>query len=256
MPDATQQPVRIAMWSGPRNISTAMMRSWENRPDTAVWDEPFYACYLGLTGVDHPGRDETLAAYEKDWRKVADAVVAPPPNGAQIHYQKHMTHHMVPGIGLDWMRGLRHAFLIRDPADVILSYLQRRPHVAASDLGFERQTELFEHVVGLTGTIPPVIDADDVLRDPRGTLTLLCEALDVPFVEHMLAWPPGPRDTDGTWAPYWYDTVQVSTRFAPYKPRVMETPEPYLDLEASARVFYERMARHCLRPTPEATNGA
>jgi hypothetical protein len=240
--------VRIAMWSGPRNISTAMMRAWENRPDTAVWDEPFYGCFLDLTRIEHPGRDVCLAALPTDPEAIEARVLGPVPGGRAIHYQKHMTHHMVPGVPLDWAAHVRNAFLIRDPADVILSYVRRRPDFTADDIGFERQTEIFDRVVELTGEVPPVIDASDVLRDPRGSLSALCAALDVPFDEHMLSWPAGRRDTDGPWAPWWYDNVIRSTEFAPYRPRGENVPERYRDVEAACRPHYERMAAHRLQP--------
>ena len=241
-------PVRIAMWSGPRNISTAMMRSFENRRDTAVHDEPFYACFLDATGIDHPGREATLAACERDPDVVARSLIGRVPHGRDVYYQKHMTHHMVDGIPLDWMTGVRHAFLIRDPKDVILSYIQRRADMTAEDIGFERQTELFDHVVELTGRIPPVMDARDVQTDPRGMLTALCERLRIPFDEAMLAWPAGSRVTDGVWARYWYDAVERSTGFAPYRPKTRDVPAAYREIEAFCRPFYERMARHALRP--------
>jgi hypothetical protein len=242
------EAIRIAMWSGPRNISTAMMRAWENRPDTAVWDEPFYGCFLELTGIDHPGREECLAVLPTDPAAVATQVLGPVPGARTIHFQKHMTHHMVDGVPLDWVADVRNAFLIRDPADVILSYLRRRPEMTADDIGFERQTEIFDHVVALTGRVPPVVDAADVLRDPRGTLSALCDALDVPFDERMLAWPQGPRETDGPWAPWWYDAVERSTGFVRHRRRRASVPERYREIEARCRPHYERMAAHSLAP--------
>ena len=230
------------MWSGPRNISTAMMRAWENRLDTAVWDEPFYGPFLDITGIDHPGRAECLAVLETDPELIRERVLGAVPGGRAIHYQKHMTHHMVPGVPLDWVGAVRNAFLIRDPASVILSYMQRRADMSTDDIGFERQTEIFDRVVAVTGVVPPVVDATDVLRDPRGTLSALCAALDVPFDERMLAWPAGRRATDGPWAPWWYDAVERSTGFVPRRPRSSEVPARYREIEAACRPHYERMA--------------
>ncbi len=242
------EPIRIAMWSGPRNVSTALMRAFENRPDTAVWDEPFYGCFLALTGIDHSGRDECLAALETDAACIATRVLDPVPGGRAIHYQKHMTHHMVDGVPLDWTRHVRNAFLIRDPADVIRSYLQRRAEMTAADIGFERQAEIFDHVVAVTGRTPAVIDAADVLRDPRGTLTALCAALRIPFDDHMLAWPAGSRDTDGPWAPWWYDAVRQSTGFVRRRPsgepRSRGVPPHCRDIEARCRPHYEHLRAH------------
>ncbi len=114
--------VRVAMWSGPRNISTALMRSFEARPDTVVVDEPLYAHYLAVTGIDHPGREHIMASQPTRWQEVAAGLTGPLPGDPAVHYQKHMAHHLLPGVGRDWLGGLTHAFLIRDPAHVVASY--------------------------------------------------------------------------------------------------------------------------------------
>jgi len=242
--------VRIAMWSGPRNISTALMRSFGERPDTAVLDEPFYAAWLRITGAPHPMRDEILAAHETDWRRVAGALTAPPPDGRRIAYQKHMTHHMVPGIGTHWMRACRHAFLIRAPARVIASYAAKREAVTLADLGLTRQVELFEEACRMAGAPPPVVDADRLLADPRGMLRALCAALGIAFDARMLAWPPGRRATDGVWAAHWYDAVERSTGFAPPRPLPALREASQARLEAAAQPFYDRLAAHALAPAP------
>ena len=160
--------VRIAMWSGPRNISTAMMRSFGARPDTLVVDEPFYAAYLAETGLSHPLRDAVLASQPNDWRKVIDELFAPLPGGKRIHYQKHMTHHMLPSIDRQWLARCRNAFLIRDPAAVLASYVQKRDEVTLADIGIIQQYELFEQEADRLGVVPPVIESSDVLSDPAG----------------------------------------------------------------------------------------
>ena len=220
------ESIRIAMWSGPRNISTAMMRSWGNRPDTVVVDEPFYAFYLKETGTKHPGAEEVIAQGETDWRKVveqcrrnANLVEDSPWRARTIFYQKQMTHHLLPEISRDWLRDVTNCFLIRDPAEVIASYIKKNPEPELNDLGFVQQAEIFDFVRRQTGSIPPVIDADDVLRDPERMLRLLCDAIGVEFSDAMLSWPPGPRDTDGIWAKYWYAEVERSTGFQPYRER-------------------------------------
>jgi hypothetical protein len=205
------------MWSGPRNISTAMMRSFENRPDTAVVDEPFYAAYLAATGIDHPMREESLASQPQDWRVVVDTLLGPVPDGQPIFYQKHMTHHMVSGFGRDWIAKVRNAFLIRAPEDVLLSYAEKRESVTLDDIGFVSQSELFDREAQRLGHAPPVVHADDVLADPRGMLSELCRALQIPFSGSMLSWPPGKRATDGVWAPVWYGSVERSAGFAPQR---------------------------------------
>jgi len=240
--DGNGGPIRIAMWSGPRNLSTAMMRSFGNRADCAVIDEPFYACFLDLSGAKHPMRDEILRRDETDWRKVAASISGAPPDGKQIHYQKHMTHHMLPAIGRDWMRACRHAFLIRHPARVLASYAAKREAVAFGDIGFAEQEELFEAAAELSGRAPPVIDADALLANPEGVLAHLCAALGIPFSERMLSWPPGLRKSDGVWARHWYDAVSKSTGFGPVRP-VPKLTDPHLQrLEERALPIYERLA--------------
>ncbi|SOE00726.1 hypothetical protein [Caenispirillum bisanense] len=246
---AADGAVRIAMWSGPRNISTAMMRAWENRPDTVVADEPFYAAYLAATGIDHPVRQAVMASQPTDWRVVARQVSQDPlPAGATVFYQKHMTHHMLPDIGLDWMDGLRHAFLIRDPREVVASYTQKRAACELADIGVVRQAELFDRVADRLGAAPPVIDGRDVLGDPRALLSCLCEALGVPFSDAMLAWPAGRRDSDGVWAPHWYAAVEASTGFGPPPPPAPELPAQYARVAEAALPYYDRLYRHRLRP--------
>ena len=241
-------PVRIAMWSGPRNISTAMMRAWENRGDTAVWDEPLYAYYLARTGVEHPGAEEVIAAGETDWRAVVAALTGPVPGGRAIFFQKHMTHHLLDEVERDWLGEVRNCFLIRDPREVIASYARVRGEVTVEDVGIPQQAAIFDAVCRLTGTTPPVLEAADVLRDPRGVLAALCVAVGVPFTERMLSWPPGRRDSDGVWAPWWYAQVEASTGFAPYAPKAHHLPEHLAPLAARCMSDYERLAAHRLRP--------
>lgn len=210
--------VRIAMWSGPRNISTAMMRAWENRSDTVVVDEPFYACYLSATGVDHPMRDEVIASQSANWSEVAKTLSEEDP-GAPLFYQKQMTHHLLPGVDLSWTRELLHCFLVRDPYEVVASYRQKREIVSTDDIGIVRQLALYEEISELTGRSLPVIDARTVLLDPRATLSRLCHFLGLSFSDEMLAWPAGRRPSDGVWAPHWYQAVEKSTGFQPYGER-------------------------------------
>jgi Sulfotransferase domain len=237
-------PIRIAMWSGPRNLSTAMMRAFGNRPDTTVVDEPFYAAYLAGTGIDHPLRAEVLAACETDPDRIAQALAGPVPGGAAIFYQKHMTHHMLDGFDLRWMELCRHAFLIRAPERVLASYAARRAEVELADIGFVRQAELFDQVSTRDGRAPPVIDAEDVLADPARTLTALCATLDIAFDPAMLAWPAGRRATDGVWAPAWYQAVERSTGFGRPSERPVKLAPGLEAIAAKARPYYERLARH------------
>lgn len=234
----------IAMWSGPRNISTAMMRSWGSRADTIVHDEPFYAHYLTQTEHDHPGAEEVIAAHESDWQAVVQQITAPLPQNKTIYYQKHMTHHMLDHIDLSWMRQMHNCFLIREPRQVIASFSKVIADPKIDQIGFPRQVELFRYVRQQTGTIPPVIDSADVLRDPRGTLSRLCAALDVPFDDAMLQWEAGRRETDGIWAKYWYAAVEQSTGFMPYAPDDSPLPEHLHGLAADCQALYDEMAAY------------
>lgn len=250
MTTASAPPVRIAMWSGPRNISTAMMRSFENRWDTAVVDEPFYAAFLAETGLDHPMRETVIAAGERDWRKVADGLTGPVPGGRRVFYQKHMTHHMIPSIGRDFMAHpeIVNAFLIRDPESVLASYSAKRESATLFDIGFVEQEALFLEVADRLGRAPPVIEGADVLADPAGTLSALCAAVGIPFEPAMLKWPAGRRATDGVWAPHWYHAVEASTGFGPPRPPATfdDLPDALKPVAEAARPIYERLARHRL----------
>ena len=235
---------RIAMWSGPRNLSTAMMRSFGNRADTFVTDEPFYGAFLRASGAAHPMRDEVVAAMDCDWHSVARALAGPVPDGSPVWYQKHMWHHMVGPVGYGDFAGFVHAFLIRDPVRMIDSYLRKREAAAFGDFGLDRQLEFFEREADRLGHAPPVVDAGDVLADPRATLSALCDRLGIAFDPAMLRWPPGRRPTDGVWAPHWYQAVEASTGFGP-----PEGPPPALPAEARrladrCRPYYERLAAH------------
>jgi hypothetical protein len=241
------QPIRIAMWSGPRNISTAMMRAWGNRPDAFVIDEPFYAYYLKATGKKHAGADEVIATGETDWRKVVTQLTSPLPNGKRIFFQKQMTHHLLPEVDREWLGSVANCFLIRDPREVIASYIKKQGDPALQDLGFVQQAEIFDWVCARTGAPPPVIDARDVLENPKKTLGLLCDAVDVEFSESMLSWPPGLRDTDGIWAKYWYGEVARSTSFEPYRPRYDEVPKHLFEIHKRCRECYERLYEQRLR---------
>ena len=235
------RPVRVAMWSGPRNISTALMRSWENREDTAVSDEPFYGAYLKETGLDHPGREEIVEAMESDWEDVVKFITGPIPDSKVIWFQKQMAHHMLADWSLDWLEKVTSCFLIRDPKEVILSYSKKFEIRSLDLLGYRRQAEIFELVKEITGEIPIVLDAKDVLSNPKGILKKLCEKLVVPFSGRMLSWSKGKRDSDGVWGKYWYQSVENSTGFKPYMPNDEPLPAELISAYNQCKPLYERL---------------
>ena len=236
--------IRIAMWSGPRNLSTAMMRSFGSRSDSFVTDEPFYGCFLRDTGRQHPMRDEVIASMDCDWRSVMDSLAGEPPAGSPIWYQKHMWHMMVGPIGYDDFAGFRHAFLIREPERMIASYLKKREAARFEDFGLEKQAEFFEREADRLGHAPPVIDANDVLANPEVVLSKLCGALGIAWDPAMLSWAPGRRETDGIWAAHWYNAVEKSTGFgAPDSGPVDLSPDDQR-LAERMRPYYERLAAH------------
>jgi hypothetical protein len=245
MPDPPAQ-TRIAMWSGPRNISTAMMRAWGNRADTVVVDEPFYAFYLKQTGKKHPGAAEVIASGQTDWREVVEQLAGPIPKGKKIFFQKHMAHHLLPEVDRRWLGALTNCFLIRDPAEVIASYIKKNNDPALEDLGFVQQVEIFDWVRQYTDQRPPIIDAKDVLQNPERTLRLLCAAISVDFDDAMLSWAPGLRETDGVWAKHWYSEVARSTSFQPYRPKNEPLPERLRKIHDCCRECYERLYQHRL----------
>ena len=232
---------RICLWSGPRNVSTALMRSFENRPDTIVVDEPLYACYLDATGYEHPAREEILAAQPTTVAGVARDLLGPLPDGKRVYYQKHMTHHLLPEMERDWLDSLSCAFLIRDPGEVITSYRKILERPDALALGYPQSTELVEREKARTGVTPPIVDAKDLLENPAGMLAALCAHFGIEFDERMLSWPPGERDSDGVWAPHWYSNVVQTTGFAEWAPRAIDVPAEFAAVHAECQEHYDAL---------------
>lgn len=237
-------PTRIAMWSGPRNLSTAMMYAFSARGDCAVWDEPFYAAYLDITGLPHPMRDDIIATHETDPDRVAAACKGPVPQQQSLFYQKHMTQHMIPGFDRRWMRSCQNVFLIRHPARVVASYAKKREGATLADIGFAQQSELFDEVMSWSNLPPVVIDSDDIRADPAALLQKLCAALHLSFTRKMLHWPAGGNQADGVWAAHWYAAVHRSTGFAGAEGPLPALGGAYADLAAAALPFYEKLAGH------------
>ncbi len=239
-------PLRIAMWSGPRNISTAMMRAWGSRPDTFVCDEPLYAHYLSATGKPHPISEEVIAHGEPDWKRAVDWLTGEVPQGKSIFYQKQMAHHLLPSIERGWLSQVTNCFLIRDPREVITSYIKKQPDPTLEDLGFVQQAEIFAWLRE-RGHKAPVLDARDVLDNPEKMLRALCQVLEIEFLPSMLLWQPGLHPSDGIWAKHWYSEVETSTQFRPYQPKPEPIPERLRGVYEQSLEFYERLYEHRLR---------
>lgn len=243
----TSTPLRIAMWSGPRNLSTAMMRAFSSRPDTAIADEPFYAHFLETTGVQHPGREDVFEELDSDWRKVADYLTGPIPEGKQVWYQKQMTHHIVGDNDLEWTDKVVNCFLIRHPRDVILSYLKIHPEIDVSLLGCRQQARIFNRILKTTETPPIVIEADDIAEKPEDILSKLCVRLGIPFTDAMLSWAEGPHPDDGVWGKYWYRNVMQTTGFQPFRQKTEQLDERHGKVYAECMDTYLRLRDYKLR---------
>lgn len=238
--------ILLAMWSGPRNISTAMMRSWGNRPDTFVCDEPLYAHYLAHTGLPHPAAAEVIAAGETDWRKVVAWLTGDVPEGKRVFFQKHMAHHLLSHVDRQWLGRVTNSFLIRDPAEMLASYVKIVAEPRLEDLAYVQQAEIFDLVCEMTGAIPPVIDARDFLANPESLLRRWCATVGVVFTASMLQWPAGGRATDGVWAKHWYHEVEQSTTFRPYRAKADPLPDRLRPLYDRCLPYYERLHAHRL----------
>lgn len=240
------EPVRVAMWSGPRNISTALMRAFENRPDTVVVDEPLYAAYLARSGVEHPAREAVFASAPTDPAQAAAELSAPLPPGRNVHYAKHMAHHVAREMDLDWTLRFRNVVLIRDPVEVVASYVRAREICEPEDIGLPQQEWLLEwwdeH-----GAEVPILDSRDFLGAPETHLRWLCDRLGIPFSARMLSWPPGPRASDGVWAPHWYEAVWASTGFQPWRPRDVSLSAHDAAVAEACRPIYEALRARRVR---------
>ncbi len=234
--------MKIAMWSGPRNLSTAMMYAFAARGDCAVVDEPFYAAYLSATGIDHPMKSEVIASQSPDAAVVAAQCIGPIPQSQSLFYQKHMTLHMIPEFDRSFLRSLTNVFLIRHPARVVASYAKKREAPTLQDIGFVQQADLFDAVAQHLGRAPLVIDSADIRANPRESLMKLCIALGIPFTRNMLHWPAGPKSYDGVWAPHWYNAVHKSTGFEDPEGALPDLSAEFQHLSDAAMPYYQRLA--------------
>lgn len=238
-------PHHIAMWSGPRNLSTALMRSFGNHPRVAgVMDEPLYAYYLAETGKEHPMRAEVLRSQPQNWREVVKGCLEFPLPDGRWSYQKHMTHHMLPDVSRDWLGDMVNVFLVRHPRRVLTSYAKRMESIDLAGIGFVQQAELFDFVTGLTGQVPAVVDAEDIRADPEGVLRRLCVRIGLGFDAAMLHWPEGVRASDGVWAEHWYASVNRSTGFAAPDPDPGTMPQALEDIADAAMPAYRHLLQH------------
>jgi sulfotransferase family protein len=238
---------RLAMWSGPRNISTAMMRSFGARSDSFVSDEPLYAAYLKATGLPHPLAEEIIATHQPDWRRMVHYLTGPTPNGATLWYQKHMAHHLLPEMDRGWLDQLTNAFLIREPRAMLMSLIDRLGEIGIQDTGLPQQVELFHYQAERTGETPVVIDSKEVLLDPEGVLRQLCERVGIDFNPAMLTWEAGARETDGCWGPHWYHGTNKSTGFAPYREKEVVVPSAYESIALECEALYAELHPHRIR---------
>ena len=247
----------IAMWSGPRNLSTALMYSFLARGDCAAWDEPFYAAYLAETGLNHPMREAILAAGETDPDKVAERAQGPIPHKKTLFYQKHMTQHMTPGMPRSWMRHVQNVLLIRHPARVVASFAKKYEEPALADIGFLQQAALFDQVADDLGHPPTVVDSYDIRQAPAEMLQTLCHALGIAWTPSMLKWPLGGCSEDGIWASHWYGAVHRSTGFAGAEGSLPDLPQPYQKIVDQALPIYERLKAFSLSSAvPASQSGA
>jgi len=241
------QPIRLSMWSGPRNISTAMMRAFGNRSDCQPVDEPFYAYYLSKTGLRHPMRDEVIASQATGWKEVIEQIDAPLPQGKSLLYLKHMTQHILPEIDKESMRDHTHCFLIRHPRLVIASFSEKWSGVSAEATGFKQQLALYNYYKDQGATVC-VIEGEDVQKSPKAMLELLCRKCSISFDEKMLSWPLGPRPEDGVWGKHWYNAVENSSSFAPYVEKEVSLDPELEKLAEELEPYYNEMKRHKIEP--------
>jgi hypothetical protein len=234
----------ICLWSGPRNVSTALLYSFAQRADTRVVDEPLYGHFLRVTGTPHPGREEVLAAVDCDGNRVMRDLLADSPANPEVLFMKQMAHHLVE-LDMGFLAKTRNVFLIRDPQQMLPSLTIQLPQAGLIDTGLKTQWQLYEELVE-KGQSPAIIDSRELLLDPPGVLSRLCGHLEIEYTDDMLSWTAGPREEDGVWARYWYHAVHKSTGFSPYV-RKYEFPVHLSPLLAECAPWYDKLFEHSIR---------
>jgi len=235
------------MWSGPRNISTALMRSFGNRPDTYISDEPFYAYYLHRTNENHPAKEKIISTGQTNWNLVVQKLVGDIPNNKNIWYQKHMAHHNFPENNLDWIKEMENIILIRNPKDVIFSYIKKYKLKNSFQLGYTQQMQLYNILQDYNKCEPIIIDSEDLLENPKKILKKLCKKCNIPFYSKMLSWPKGTRETDGVWGEYWYKKVQNTTHFLPPIENNKSIPVKYEKIFLDCMQYYKKLYKQRMR---------
>ena len=236
------------MWSGPRNISTAMMRAWGNRSDTQVIDEPLYGSYLYQSGKKHPMYKEIMHAQGTDATKIISHLITDKlPPGKHIYYQKHMCHHLGDDLYLDWVTQLNNIFLIRDPRYVLASYIKKHKQVTAKDLAYPQQLKLFNYIRDKCAYPPMVIETADFLSNPKAMLQTICQQLEIDFDTKMLSWPKGYRPADGIWARHWYNRVVESTGFTKHVAKEIKLNDQHQEIVDTCMVYYQQLNQYALK---------
>jgi len=237
---------RISLWSGPRNVSTALMYSFAQRADTEAYDEPLYAHYLTheTDRPSHPGESEIIGAQENDGRKVIEELFLAP-SKSPVRFFKNMAHHLV-GLEWDFLGPLSNVLLTRHPKEMLMSYKNTIPEFKISDTGYPKLKRLCDTIVEM-GQEPIVIDSRILLQSPKRTLEKLCHKLGIPFYESMLSWPKGPKKEDGVWGPHWYHNVHLSAGFAPYRPKTERFPNELQKLLETCLPLYEALSPWVLK---------
>lgn len=233
------------MWSGPRNISTALMRSFASRTDTFITDEPFYGYYLHKTCKNHPIKNEIINKMSTNYNSIRKFLLGSIPNNKKIWYQKHMAQHILTNNNIEWTKHIMNIFLIRNPRDVVLSYIKKNKLNDIYQLGLPQQLKLFNFI---NNNKCLVIDSDDILKNPKKMLSQLCEQINIPFNQKMLSWKSGLHETDGIWAKYWYDDVMHTTGFEKkLKNNAQCPPKEYVSIIKKSMVFYNKLYKHRMR---------
>lgn len=238
---STHKIKRICLWSGPRNISTTLMYSFAQRSDTMVYDEPLYAYYLNNTNAReyHPGSEDVLVSMENDGNKVIEMIMGE--HKKPVVFFKNMTHHLL-NLNRSFMKDVINIILTRDPVEMLPSFAKVIDNPTITDVGYALHIELVDYFHKMNIN-PLVLDSKKILLNPKKVLSRLCNIVDIPFDENMLAWKSGARPEDGVWAKYWYGNIHKSVGFMEYKAKTEPFPDKLKPLLESCMPFYEQLMK-------------